>query len=121
MKNKTFDIYITNEVKRATIEISIGKSEKYKYGRKHLFGQFDFEINYKGDRWECLPDFEIDNLKFTDEDDNEIALRPENMKRIETDIVDQLNNMDFEDQINFGVDEDRVRFYDDTPAQPITL
>ena len=46
MKNKTFDIYITNEVKRATIEISIGKSEKYKYGRKHLFGEFDFEINW---------------------------------------------------------------------------
>jgi hypothetical protein len=120
-RNETFKINLTNEVKHATIEIVIGQSEKHKYGRKFIYGSFDYYVNYNADRWECLPEWETYNLKFTDEDDNEIKLRPVNIARIENQIELYFNELDYEQMINWGADEDKIRFYDDTPAYPITL
>lgn len=97
------------------IEIGIGKKENSKYARKYLCGECNFEINYVGDKWETLPEFTISNLKFIDENENEINLRPANFNRITELIENELNDLDCDTMERFGVDPEKCVYYDETP------
>jgi hypothetical protein len=121
MKNETFKINFDYQVKEATMEICIGANEKRKYGRKFLYGRFDCYVDYEADRWECLPKMVYYNLRIEDEDENEITLRPVNLERIKQYIENFFEEMDYEQWLVWGADEDKIRYYDDTPADPITL
>ena len=121
MKNETFEIYLDYQIKKATMEICIGADEKHKYGRKFLYGRFDCYVDYEADRWECLPKMVYYNLRIEDENENEITLRPVNLERIKQYIENFFEEMDYEQWLFWGADEDKIRYYDDTPANPITL
>ena len=121
MKNETFKIYFDYQVKEATMEIMIGADEKHKYGRNFIYGRFDCYVDYEADRWECLPVMKFYNLKIEDCEENEITLRPANLERIKKYIESYFEQLDYEEWLQWGADEDKIRYYDDTPADPITL
>jgi hypothetical protein len=121
MKNETFKINFDYQVKEAIIEIMIGADEKHKYGRKFLYGRFDCCVGYNSNRLECLPEMQFYNLRIEDENENEITLRPVNIKRIEKYIENFFEKLDYEQWLQWGADENKIFYCDDTPAQPITI
>lgn len=97
--NENFKVWASKEATyEGSVEVTAGR-------KKYIFGTFDFDINYISDRWECLPEIEITNFKFTNENDEEITIRPANLERIKNAIEETFND----DWEHWGVDEERVR------------
>lgn len=117
---KTKETLTTNfwleDTNQIAFEIGVGKKENSRFARKYIIGDCKFKIDYVGDKWETNAEFTICDLRFLDENINEIQLREVNKKRIIELLENDLNDMDLETMEQFGVDPDRVIFDNSEPS-----
>ena len=96
---------------------------EYEKGKEYIGVNFEYDYRYKRIDWDILPVFSVTITSIYDYEGDEYTNLDDNLlSLIEKQLEDDINDCDDLDRwIDWGVDEDRLHFEDDTPAYPITL
>jgi hypothetical protein len=131
LKEYKLNELLRNDLKEGKLKLSSAYSEnkysegtaEYENNGEYICVNFEYDFSYTRSGYDIIPEFTIDVISIYDYEGDEYNNLDHDVTRLlANQIAEDINNdYDVERWANWGVDEDRLYFEDDTPAYPITL
>ena len=125
-----FSERIRKELKEGQIKLVSAYSEdlykgyaEYENNGEYIGVNFEYDFTYIRSGYDRIPEFSIEVTTIYDYEGDEITNIAYDVARVlANQIAEDINDdNDLDRWLSWGVDEDELDFYDDTPAYPITL